>query len=323
MDLGAVDLNTLNALRVLLEEGNLTQAGARVGMAQPAMSGVLGRYRRHFNDELLVRHGRTYELTPLAQDVLPHVQEAVRLLGATLRTTVDFDPATSNRLFTVSCSDYAMTVLLEPLRRRVTVDAPQVRLRFFDIGDNLIGQEQATLRHDVVVAPLGLGVIGEHRLVFGDRLVCLVDRNNPHVREGSLSLEDLRVMPHAVATFPAATITPADRVLGQLGIDRRVALRALGFLPLPFCVAGTDTVAIVPERLAARFLEDGRVQVVEPPFGRVEILEAAWWHPSRDAEAGHRWLLGLLDDVARELSVPLPPNEASSATMAGITPAAE
>jgi DNA-binding transcriptional LysR family regulator len=140
MDLGAVDLNTLNALRVLLEEGNLTQAGARVGMAQPAMSGVLGRYRRHFNDELLVRHGRTYELTPLAQDVLPHVQEAVRLLGATLRTTVDFDPATSNRLFTVSCSDYAMTVLLEPLRRRVTVDAPQVRLRFFDIGDNLIGQ---------------------------------------------------------------------------------------------------------------------------------------------------------------------------------------
>jgi DNA-binding transcriptional LysR family regulator len=159
--------------------------------------------------------------------------------------------------------------------------------------------------------------------VFADRLVCLVDRNNPYVREGCLSLEDLRVMPHAVATFPAATITPADRVLGQLGIDRRVAMRALGFLPLPFCVAGTDTVAIVPERLASRFLEDGRVQVVEPPFGRVELLEAAWWHPSRDAEAGHRWLLGLLDDVARELSASLPPNKASSAAMAGMAPTGE
>ena len=114
MDLGAFDLNTLDALRALLEEGNLTHAGAKVGLAQPAMSQVLGRYRRHFDDELLVRVGREYELTPLARDLLPHVQEALRLLRATLRVDETFDPATSDRLFTVAASDYAMTVLLAP-----------------------------------------------------------------------------------------------------------------------------------------------------------------------------------------------------------------
>ena len=114
MDLGAFDLNTLVALRALLEEGNLTYAGAKVGMAQPAMSSVLGRYRRHFDDELLVRVGRDYELTPLARDLLPLVQEAVRLLGQSLRISETFDPATTERLFTVTVSDYAMTVLLEP-----------------------------------------------------------------------------------------------------------------------------------------------------------------------------------------------------------------
>src|SRR5919112_2582535 len=92
VDLGAFDLNTLTALRALLEEGNLTRAGAKVGMAQPAMSGVLGRYRRHFDDELLVRVGREYELTPLARDLLPHVQEALRLMREALRVEDHFDP---------------------------------------------------------------------------------------------------------------------------------------------------------------------------------------------------------------------------------------
>jgi len=39
-------------------------------------------------------------------------------------------------------------------------------------------------------------------------------------------------------------------VLDELGVRRRVQIRVTGWLPLPFVVAGTDLVAIVPERLA-------------------------------------------------------------------------
>ncbi|MGY1812595.1 LysR family transcriptional regulator [Blastococcus sp. SYSU D00820] len=306
MDLGALDLNTLVALEALLEEGNLTYAGAKVGMAQPAMSGVLGRYRRHFDDELLVRTGREYELTPLARDLLPHVQEAVRRLREALRVHEVFDPATSDRLFTVACSDYVLSVLVEPLRRRVRERAPSVRLGFTDltaiVGD-LTFAPQALLRHDLVVGPLGYGFQGDHRLLFHDRLVCVVDARNPYLRDGALDLEALCAMPHAVTGFRAPTVTPVDRVLSQHGVVRRVALRALGFLPLLFAVGGTDAVAIVPERLARRFSSEGRVRVVEPPFGLVDMLEAAWWHPSRAGDAGHRWLVGLLDEVVEELAL--------------------
>lgn len=35
------------------------------------------------------------------------------------------------------------------------------------------------------------------------------------------------------------------------------------------------------ERLARRAESETGVRVVEPPFGHVELVEAAWWHPSR------------------------------------------
>ena len=62
-----VDANLLLALHALLEERNLTHAGERMTMSQPAMSGALARLRKHFDDELLVRVGRGFELTPMAE----------------------------------------------------------------------------------------------------------------------------------------------------------------------------------------------------------------------------------------------------------------
>ena len=302
MDLGAFDLNSLTALRALLEEGNLTHAGARVGMAQPAMSQVLGRYRRHFDDDLLVRVGRGYELTPLARDILPNVQEAVRRLRETLRVGDEFDPAQSDRTFTVTCSDYAMTVLHEPLRRRVRQLAPSVRLEFSDMVQDSVSSPRALLRNDLLIGPLGYGFPGDNHFLFHDRLVCVVDRGNAWLEGGRLTLDALRAMPHALAGFPGSNRTPVDRVLSEHGVTPRVALRALGFLPVPFAVAGTEAVGIVPERLARRFLADGRLAVVDPPFGLVDMLEAAWWHPSRSTDPGHRWLVGLLGDIEEELT---------------------
>ena len=91
MSLGGTDLNLLLPLKVLLEEGNVTRAGQRLDLSQPAMSAALARLRRRFDDELLVRSGRDYELTPFAQDLLPEVQHAARLMGRALHLEDDFD----------------------------------------------------------------------------------------------------------------------------------------------------------------------------------------------------------------------------------------
>ena len=68
-----VDANLLLSLHALLEERNLTHAGERMTMSQPAMSGALARLRKHFDDELLVRVGRGFELTPHGRAAPPAV----------------------------------------------------------------------------------------------------------------------------------------------------------------------------------------------------------------------------------------------------------
>lgn len=124
MTLGGTDLNLLLFLRVLLEEGNVTRAGARLEVGQPAMSAALAKLRRRFDDELLVRAGRDYELTPFARDLLPEVQRAVRLMARALDLENHFDPGTSERTFRLAMSDYAVSVLHEPLVRLLAASAP-------------------------------------------------------------------------------------------------------------------------------------------------------------------------------------------------------
>ena len=80
MSLSGLDLNLVLSLRALLEERNVTRAGQRVGLSQPAMSAALARLRRHFDDDLLSRVGKQYELTALGRALLNRTSTACDLL---------------------------------------------------------------------------------------------------------------------------------------------------------------------------------------------------------------------------------------------------
>ncbi|MFC7531794.1 LysR family transcriptional regulator [Actinoplanes sp. GCM10030250] len=298
MTLGGTDLNLLLFLRVLLEEGNVTRAGARLEVGQPAMSAALAKLRRRFDDELLVRAGRDYELTPFARDLLPEVQRAVRLMARALDLENRFEPATSTRTFRLAMSDYAVAVLHEPLVRRLRETAPGVRLSIERIGPKARTSERTLLEHDAMVAPLGFGFPGESRPLWRDRMVLLADRRNSRLADGRLTLRDLAELPHAAATFGPGILTPVDRVLGEHDIHPHVVLQVSGFLPLAFVIEGTEMVAVVPERLARLHSADGPVTIVEPPFGEVVLAEGYWYTRDRLGDSAHRWLFARLDELA-------------------------
>jgi DNA-binding transcriptional LysR family regulator len=51
----SLDLNLLRVFDALLDERNVTRAGARLGLSQSAVSHALGRLRLLLGDELFVR----------------------------------------------------------------------------------------------------------------------------------------------------------------------------------------------------------------------------------------------------------------------------
>ncbi|MFF5078233.1 LysR family transcriptional regulator [Actinoplanes sp. NPDC000266] len=312
MALGGTDLNLLLLLKVLLEEGNVTRAGQRLSLSQPAMSAALARLRRKFDDELLVRSGRDYELTPFARDLLPEVQHAARLVGAALNLEDEFDPVTSQRIFRLTMSDYAIAILHEPLVQQLEAEAPGVRLVVDHLGPDSNSSDRILVDNDAVVAPMGFGFPGTSRALWADRMVVLADRDNPRVTDGRLTLDDLAALPHAAATFGPGVITHADRIFGDLHVDRRVALQVFGYLPLAYVIEGTDMVAVVPEMLARMHVRDGGpLLMIEPPFPQSLLAEGYWYAEDRLSDPADRWLFGRLDALGAVLRRASPGRSAS------------
>ena len=77
MKLAAVDLNLLVALKALLGERHVTRAARQLGLSQSATSHALARLRELYGDPLLVRSGRTLELTPRAVALLPQIERGL------------------------------------------------------------------------------------------------------------------------------------------------------------------------------------------------------------------------------------------------------
>jgi DNA-binding transcriptional LysR family regulator len=286
-----IDLNLLTVLGALLEERNVTRAGAKLSLSQPTMSGALARLRQHFGDELLVRCGREYQLTAVAADLLPAVRAALGQLERTLSPAPPFDCATSARRFSIAISGHSM-LDLSGLLKRVHELAPRVRLDTWPITTSLVETVQPLSGYDVLIAPAGFRADGVPEVIARDRLVYVADPGNPRLRDGRLAAADLAALPHASARLPQAELAVA--ALRQRGIAVGVVATTGGWLPLPFLIAGTDLVAAVPERLARRLSDAVGVTVVEPPFEAIELVEVAWWHPMHAADPALSWLRDII-----------------------------
>ena len=159
-----VDLNLLPSLQALLELRNVSRAAERMHLSQPAMSAALGRLRRHFNDELLVRAGRGYELTPFAQALAPRVERALTDVQDAMQLRSEFDPASSDRRFVLAASDYVTGVLIRHLRALIAVEAPGVSVDYVPTSRASIRPGLESFGSvDLIVGPMGFDLQGNTR----------------------------------------------------------------------------------------------------------------------------------------------------------------
>ncbi|MGA5757664.1 LysR family transcriptional regulator [Nonomuraea bangladeshensis] len=300
MNLASLDLNLLVALRTLLEERNVTKAGLRVGLSQPAMSAALARLRHHFADQLLVRQGSRYELTPLGTALLAPAVTASAMLERLFASRADFQPATEQHEFTLLSSDYGIAVFGVRLARLLHEEAPGVRLHFRHVTPEIVEHADAALSGvDGMLMPHG--VISDLPAVelYRDEWVCLVADDHPEVGE-RLTMDDLARLPWVIYQRPFDA--PVTRQLTMLGLDPYVDVSVQSFQLLPSLVAGTRRVAMMQRRLAHLLRDLAPVRVLPCPFEAVDLREALWWHPVHTHDAAHVWLREMAVRVAGELA---------------------
>ncbi|NWL32715.1 LysR family transcriptional regulator [Paenarthrobacter nitroguajacolicus] len=299
VNLLTADLNLLVALDALLVERNVTRAGARIGISQPAMSSSLQRLRRQFDDELLTRVGSSYELTPLAQVLKEDVAQILRMVERTFDAQAVFDPALSSRSFRIVTSDYCLTAISGKLMAMLQEEAPGVQVHFDAVTPQAVERIKETLQSaDLMLIPKGHFSGFPHTELFTDNWVCVTGASSP---ERTLTVEEMRDARWARLFGAEVDSTLADRRVYDLQLGEKTDIIVDSFLMLPFAVTGTARLALVQERLARMLASVAGVRIMQLPISLPTLVECAWWHPSKTADPGHQWFRRLVARAAAQL----------------------
>ncbi|MBD3942737.1 LysR family transcriptional regulator [Microbacterium sp. NEAU-LLC] len=296
------DLNLLRPLLVLLEERNVTRAAERLHLSQPATSAALARLRKHYDDDLLVRVGRTMQLTPFARDLLPAVDRAIAELGPVIDRKESFDPAATERRFVIGATDYMTAILAGPLLRMLAREAPGVSIDFVPQPerDGTLGPYS---RLDVIVGPVGFNIPGRSQELFTDDFVLIADPANATLTDREPTVAQLAELPHAIAYLNDPDHDNVQDLLRRAGIDHLVGARLFGLAALPLLVSGTEMVALVPRMLAAKASRTLALAIFELPEGTtIPMTERVFWHPRDEEDAAIRWLREVLVRTVPTLS---------------------
>lgn len=289
-----LDMNLLVALDAILTHQNITRASERLCLSQSATSGILSRLREHFEDELVVRTGRRMTLTPLAEELIVPLRAILSDTERLLSMRSAFDPATSDRQFTIACSDYVWATLILDIISALRKNAPSVNIyyrgpstRFYKTDIDMLIVPDRFMLEDCHFEPLP-----------PSPYACIVWDGNEKIG-ASISLEDFLEVRHAQA-FSERTTFIESWFLKQFGRAPRAGITAPSFTLLPDALVGTEFLALVPKDLAERAAAYLPIRTVAVPFELPIMTDVLQWRPSHDRDPGLQWLREQIVSVASQ-----------------------
>lgn len=299
MNIKNFDLNLLRVLAALEKERNVSRAAQALGLTQPAISNALQRLRQQCNDPLFVRGGRVMEPTPLALSMKDPIEEAIRLMEASLNLANAFDAASSAHVFKVAMSDVGEKVLLPSLAAQLIATAPGIgvealRLPTADYADAL-----RTGLIDLAIGNLSLPQSGFYQQhLFSDRYVCVVGDANAATVD--MSLERYLTLEHVIATGGNA-----EHVLQQnfsaRGLSRKVRMSVVHYHMAALLAARTELVATLPEN-AVQGIAGLRILPLPFSLPRADIRQ--FWHRRVHVDPANKWLRLALSNLTNAADQP-------------------
>jgi LysR family transcriptional regulator, nod-box dependent transcriptional activator len=280
------DLNLLVYLDALLTERSVSKAAVRVHITQPSMSEALARLRDYFGDDLLVSvEGRRMVLTSAAQSMVVPVRNILMQVRAVATTTKDFDPATSDRCFSIMASDYMAEILIKTLVTGLQECAPgiQVEIRRLNMEDR---RQILRAELDLLIAPEKL--VFEHlpsEPLWQDPQVWILWSRNPQAGK-KLTLEQFAKMDHV----GSAMDYHIAELISRSGVERRIVLNLPDICMIPRAIQGSNRVATVPRRLARIYARQCSLRLYEPTIDLPPLVETMQWHSRQESDAGLLWL---------------------------------
>lgn len=285
-----VDLNLLELFDTVYRFRNLTEAGRRLGLSQPAVSYGLARLRKMYTDELFVRVQRGVQPTPFADDLAPPVANALEIVRNTI-SKATFEPRLATRSFRVAMADIGERMFLPYLRSWLSEHAPGVRIETLAPPLDRLSDGLATGDIDLAVGYIPqLGKQVHQRKLFDESFVYLSGRDHVGARK-KLTVAQIKKLPHVIAS-PESTehASAVERALRAPGLDATISMRVSSFLSLGPVVATTDLVGPVPSNLAAVVAPHLKLYVLTPAIRLPRFEVTLYWHHRFNQDPAGIWL---------------------------------
>lgn len=297
MRFNKLDLNLLVALDHLLQLQNVSAAAERMNMTQPAMSNALFRLRDYFNDDLLVKIGRRMELTPRGEALKDAVRDVLVRVEWTVATPSQFDPARSERQFTILVSDYTLATLVPALLARCQEVSDSVRFNFLH---QVAGPERLLDRGDVdlLIIPSEFASRRHPSEAILEEEFCAIVWSEGKLAQRRLSRRDFLAASHVVMQTPGGAQSLESVFFKQHDLVRRNDVTTYSFSTIPQLIVGTDRIATIHRRLARQAQRALPIKILELPFRLPKMEQSVQWHKYRSQDAGLIWLRGLIREVA-------------------------
>ncbi len=302
MKLSNVDLNLFVVFDAIYTEGNLTRAGEIIGITQPAVSNSLSRLRTLFNDPMFVRTADGMVPTPVAQNIVGSVRQALGLIRSSVQESESFDPLASDKRFRVSMTDLGQSIHLPYLFSKITEQAPKVAIDCYQVHRRDMSIELASGNLDLAFdIPLAPDPQIRQAALFSHPHVCVV-RNSHNVVRDKMDLAMYLSISHIHISSRRGGLGHVDLALGKMGKRRHIALRTQHYLATPQLVSNTNLALTVPKVFAQYLVRTYDVKYVELPFEVPNIETYLYWHESTDRDQANKWM--------RDLILALPPKVA-------------
>jgi DNA-binding transcriptional LysR family regulator len=296
------DLNLLRIFEAVFKDGSVSKAADKLGLSQPAVSNALNRIRRQFEDPLFVRTNKGLEPTLKAQQLAEAVSQGLTTIRAGLTATANFDPAVSQRRFTLLMTDVGEIAFLPKVLPTIQKRAPGIVLTVNEFGMERYGELLESGAADLAIGRLRLPDNLCRAAIHTSPYVVVMSRANKSVTVdaagvASISFEDYINAPHIFVMPRGASGDPVTEALGERTSRRRVVLSIPHAVALPMIIGDSDMIATIPKVCADQLVAGGALMQVPAPFFIEQSLVYQWWHRRNLNDPGHRWLRDIFADA--------------------------
>lgn len=306
VNLRKLDLNLLVVFDAIYAERQITMAGHRVGLSQPAVSNALRRLRDVLEDELFTRGPDGLLPTARAQELAGPVHQILEELSQVLDQR-PFDPATAQGVISIATVDLFEALLVPALAVALADRAPGVNLRLVPTA----GRSYEMLdRGEVDLAVASFGALPkrfEKQICAVAEYACVM-RAGHRLSQKRMTAEDYAGARHVLLNPKGDRRGWADDALEALGLERQVCLTVTNFMSARRILLESDAIMTAPQPMVDHMAKELDLVgcacplVAPDTYKSLEVI----WHKRLFSHLLGVWFTDLIAEVSEQVFGALP-----------------